>query len=326
MKRGNHMHNEILRIGRFTIHGYGLMIAIGVVAALVVATLRAKKKGLDGDITFNLTILSVISGFIGAKILYILVEWKDFIQNPLMVVSGSGFVVYGGIIVGALTAVLYCRWKKISFMSYFDLLMPSVAIAQGFGRLGCLLAGCCYGQPTDAWYGIVFQTSAIAPNGVSLFPSQIVSSLMNFAIAAILILFARKNKIAGRVGALYLILYSVGRFIIEFFRNDFRGSIGFMSTSQFISIFVIVLALALFFRNKWWKKSSNEEYKPILKEGERTQLHLDEEPTDEEYPTKEDDNCCVDAEIESVDESTEDELSEDPSDDEHLDEDTDPKE
>lgn len=241
------MYNDILTIGSITIHGYGLMIAIGVVVALVVGDYRAKKKGLNGDLIYGLTIVTVLLGFLAARILFIITEWEGFLKNPMNYITGSGFVVFGGIIGGAITIWGYCKWKKMDFLAYLDLMIPSVALAQGFGRIGCFLAGCCYGKETDGLLGITFTNSNYAPNNVRLFPSQLVMSAGDFLIAAILILYARKDRTKGKTSALYLILYSVGRFFVEFTRNDDRGFVGTLSTSQFIGIFILIVGVAAFF-------------------------------------------------------------------------------
>jgi len=250
------MYNEILKVGPIVIHGYGLMIAIGVLCALLVATKQAKKKLLDANIMFTLGIVALLFGFVGAKLLYCIVEIKSLLNNPMQILSGGGFVVYGGIIGGTLAAIIYCKLKKVNFLQYFDLAMPSVAIAQGFGRIGCFLAGCCYGRETDSAIGIVFHNSSLAPNGVKLIPTQLFSSAGDFLIAVILIMYAKKTRNTGKVGALYLILYSVGRFIIEFFRNDYRGSIGVLSTSQVIALIILAIGIIMFFVNRlpWMNK------------------------------------------------------------------------
>ncbi|MCI8307112.1 MAG: prolipoprotein diacylglyceryl transferase [Lachnospiraceae bacterium] len=244
------MYNEILTIGPVTIHGYGLMIAIGIVAALAAGIRLAKRKDVDPDELYNLTFIAVIGGFMCAKVLYCIVEWKSFIDEPLKTLGSDGFVVYGGIIGGTLLCGLYCRFKKLSFFKYFDIVLPSVAIAQGFGRIGCFLAGCCYGRETDSFVGITFHNSSYAPNNVSLIPTQLFSSAGCFLMAAILFIYARKEHADGRTGALYLIMYSIGRSIIEIFRNDFRGEIGILSTSQFISIFILLTGIVIYFRSR----------------------------------------------------------------------------
>ena len=250
------MYNDIFTIGPVTVHGYGLMIAIGVACALIIGMRRAKSKGLDANIVASLGLIVLTFGFLGAKLLYCIVELDQLFVDPLAVLSGSGFVVYGGIIAGIIAAMVYCIKKKVRFLQYFDLIIPSVAVAQGFGRIGCLLAGCCYGAETSLPFGIVFHDSALAPNGVSLFPTQIFSSAGDFLIAVILILYARKARATGKVAGLFLILYSAGRFAIEFFRSDYRGSIGFLSTSQFIAIFMLIAGVLLFCmdRLQWTEK------------------------------------------------------------------------
>ncbi|MBQ9828644.1 MAG: prolipoprotein diacylglyceryl transferase [Lachnospiraceae bacterium] len=239
------MHKDLFSIGPVTVHGYGLFIAIGVVVALLVAMYRAKRRGLDSDLVFNITLLVAVTGILGAKLLYIIMNWSEFIKDP---VSGltEGFVVYGGIILGIAAGFIYLKFKKAVFSDYFDIIMPGVAIAQGFGRIGCFMAGCCYGIPCDGPFCVKFPADSLAPSGVNLFPSQLVSALGNFLIAAILIYASRKMKYSGHTGALYVALYAAGRFVIEFFRSDERGHIGPLTTSQFISILMMTAAIVLF--------------------------------------------------------------------------------
>lgn len=241
------MYNDILSIGPITIHGYGLMIGIGVMVALLVGDKRAQKRGMNGDLVYGMTILAVVFGFLAARVLFILTCFKSFLQNPMAYITGNGFVVFGGLIGGIATVAIYCRIKKVSAIDYIDLMAPSVALAQGFGRVGCLLAGCCYGRETTSPIGIVFTNSDFAPNGVRLLPTQIFMSVGDFVIAAILLMYAKKTRKKGSVTCLWLILYSIGRFFVEFLRNDYRGSIGILSTSQFIGIIMIVVVSLVFF-------------------------------------------------------------------------------
>ena len=241
------MYNDILTIGPVTIHGYGLMIGLGVMAALLLGDYRAKKFGLNGDHIYGMTFSAVILGFVAARILFIITEWENFLQNPMQYLAGAGFVVYGGIIGGALTIYGFCKIKKIDMLSYLDLMIPSVALAQGFGRIGCFLAGCCYGKETDSFLGVVFTNSDFAPNGVKVLPTQLFMAGGDLIIMAILLWYAAKRPMRGRTSALYLILYSTGRFAIEFLRNDDRGTVGALSTSQFIAIFTLLAGVLGFF-------------------------------------------------------------------------------
>ena len=241
------MYNEILTIGSITIHGYGLMIGMGVMAALLLGDYRSKKFGLNGDHIYGMTFSAVILGFVAARILFIITEWENFLQNPMQYLSGAGFVVYGGIIGGFLTIYGFCKIKKIDMLSYLDLMIPSVALAQGFGRIGCFLAGCCYGRETDSCLGVVFTNSDFAPNGVKVLPTQLFMAGGDLLLMAVLLWYASKRPMRGRTSMLYLILYSIGRFAIEFLRNDNRGTVGVLSTSQFIAIFTLLAGILGFF-------------------------------------------------------------------------------
>ena len=234
-------------IGPITIHMYGLMIAIGFISAYMLTDYRGKKRGMSEDIIWGILICAVIGGMLGTRLLFYIVSIPQIIENPSILWNfRNGYVVYGGIIGGILSSYFYCRKKKASFLEYFDLVMPAVSMAQGFGRLGCLFAGCCYGAETDAWYGIVFHNSNQAPNGVKLIPTQIISSVGDFIFFVILLWYASRKPKTGRVAAMWLLLYGAGRFAVEFLRNDFRGSILGLSTSQFISIGIVAAGAVLY--------------------------------------------------------------------------------
>jgi phosphatidylglycerol:prolipoprotein diacylglycerol transferase len=244
------MFNELLTIGPLTIHGYGLMTAVGILAAYFSAEYRARKKGLQPERIFGLVICCVVLGYLCSKLLYILTILPDLIARPEMFLSSlaDGWVVYGGILGGILGGWLYCRWKKLETWKYFDLGLASVALAQGFGRIGCFLAGCCYGAETTGPLAVVFpETCQYAPAGVPLVPTQLISSALDFLLFFFLILYDRKGKKRdGEVTAWYLILYSAGRFILEFWRGDsIRGAVGALSTSQFIGIFTFLAGIIL---------------------------------------------------------------------------------
>lgn len=241
------MYNDLFTIGKFTITGYGTMIALGFLTAIFLTIYRAKKYNLNPDFVYDLTFAAIGGGLIGAKLLYIIVNIKEYIANPTLFLDiKHGFVVYGGIIGGILTGLLICKIKKQSFWDYFDLIMPSVFIAQGLGRIGCLLAGCCYGRKYDGLFHIVFKNSSFAPNNIPLFPSQICCSIYDFASGIILLILYNKFQKKCLASSMYLIFYGIGRFIIEFFRGDSaRGFVFTLSTSQFISIFIIIIGISI---------------------------------------------------------------------------------
>lgn len=244
------MKPVLLELFGLKIYGYGLMEAIGILTGLFLLINRAKKRGYDEDSILNMAIVAVISGLLGGKLMYIITDFKNILESPEILKNiGNGFVVYGAIIGGILGVYFYSKHKKWDILRIFDMTIPSLAIGQGFGRIGCFLAGCCYGRETTSAIGVEFHNSLYAPAGVKLIPTQLFSSAFDFALALFLIWLDGKQAKKGRVFGTYLIAYSVGRFIIEFFRNDPRGSVGVLSTSQFISIFTVVVGVLIF--NLW---------------------------------------------------------------------------
>ena len=240
------MINDI-QIGPLTLHVYGIMVALGFLSALIISERRAKKRGMDTEILYGIFWCAIFGGAAGSKLLYYTVSIPDILKDPSILWSfQNGWVVYGGILGGVFASFLYCRYKKADFVQYLDLVLPEVAFAQGCGRIGCFFAGCCYGRETDSVLSIQYWQSEYAPNGVKLIPTQIYSSIGDFALAFLLMAYAKREPKKGKIAAGYCVLYSIGRFIIEMMRNDYRGAWGFLSTSQIISIVILVLGIAIF--------------------------------------------------------------------------------
>lgn len=252
---------ELFSIGPFTVHSYGLFIAIGVILAIFIGDEKGKKAGLSEGVIFNIGVWGLVGGVIGSKILHWITIFPEILENPkLMLDFSGGYVVYGGLIGGVLAAIIYCRVKKYNFLVCSDIAAPMVALAQGFGRIGCFMTGCCYGQETSCAIGVTFTKSLFAPNSISLFPIQLVASGLNFLNFIVLSwIYKNRKTVDGSVAALYIIFYSVGRFILEFFRGDIeRGSVGSLSTSQFISIFTVIAGIIMYI---WVKRKGTVEKK-----------------------------------------------------------------
>lgn len=249
---------DLFSIGKFTVHGYGLMIALGFLAAITYGTWQAKKLKLNDDALYNLAIFVLLFGWLGGKILFCIVEIKDFIKSPLAVLGSEGFVVYGGILSGILTIVIYCKIKKLDFLSYIDVIATATPINQALGRVGCFLAGCCYGRETTSHFGVVFPEGCMAPAGVKLLPTQLFSAAGDFLLFIVLFILINKKQKRGTCTAVYLIGYSIGRFIVEIFRNDARGAVGSLSTSQFISLFMLVGGIVVFYLTRKLKDKNIE--------------------------------------------------------------------
>ena len=242
------MHIKLFSIGPISFYSYGLMIAIGMILAVIISMKRCKPRGLDPDHMFNIGLVGIIAGVIGAKLAYYIVELPAIIKDPSLLLDiTNGFVLYGGVILGIVAPIFYCRKKKISFLEYLDTAIPTIPMAQGFGRLGCFCAGCCYGLENHSWFAVTFPESGLAPAGVPLIPTQLISSLLDFLLAGFLFWLtrvgAKRKPQDGVPSACYMLLYSIGRFLVEFLRGDPRGTVGPFSTSQFISIFVCIFAI-----------------------------------------------------------------------------------
>lgn len=245
------------RIGNFLIPYYGLMIVAGIFFAVLLGWILMKKHQKNFDDFLLMAAVCGLCGIIGAKLLYLVLSADkiDFSRlldlKYLNAVMSGGFVFYGGLI-GGFAGLLICRKVfKLDVMELLNLCIACIPIVHGFGRIGCGLVGCCYGCPYDGPGAILYRNSLFAPNKEYLFPVQFTEAAVNFSIAIVLLLLAK--KLTGSKGIeLYLILYAVMRFVLEFFRYDDveRGMLFGISTSQYISIGILVLVAVYHFRKK----------------------------------------------------------------------------
>lgn len=252
-----------INIFGFEVASYGLIIFIGIIIGGVIAIQYFSKfNELKKDDVLFAILYAVIGVGIGAKLLYILTNIPFLIENyqnldlwdTLMQMFKGGFVFYGGLLGGILGVYIYAKQFKIPFKSLLLTLLPIVPLIHAIGRIGCLCAGCCYGMEYDGFGAIVFHNSVLAPNNVPLFPMQIVEAICNLIIFIILLCTYKKFLGTYKTLGLYLILYSIVRFILEFFRGDLiRGIYFSLSTSQWISIILLIFGIAIFiyeWRNK----------------------------------------------------------------------------
>ena len=266
------MHPVFFQMGGIVGYSYGLMIGIGALLAIFVSEWRAKRRGLDGELVFSAAVWGLLAGLLGAKLTFIISNIKLLFTNPSYVLGTNGFTVYGGVVLGIIVGGLIVKRKKVDVPVYLDLVIPQIALAQGFGRIGCFLAGCCYGKPTDSHFGVVFPVEAIAPSGIPHIPTQLISAAGDFLIFAILLLLSNfatdylkvrkgeeelldKDAVTKKLrlfqplsmSGMYLILYGIGRFAIEFLRADPRRTALGLTSNQYVSIVFVIAGLALIF-------------------------------------------------------------------------------
>lgn len=261
------MYNDLFSIGPLTIHTYGVMTAVGIVSAYFTADHRANKKGLSEEMrnkVLGLAVFCVVFGYLCSKLLYIITIIPQLASGAMTLADAisNGWVIFGGLLGGILGGLIFCKWQKADFWTYADIAIPAVALAQGFGRIGCFFAGCCYGVETDStWFYTEFSHSLYAPNGVKLVPTELIMSAGDFLLFAFLLLYEKKwQKAKGELIAVYLMAYSVGRFIVEFWRGDLiRGQVGPLSTSQFIGLFTAAAGLIMFILLRTGKAGSGPE-------------------------------------------------------------------
>src|SRR5881275_117983 len=248
------MYPRLFELGPITVYTYGVLLAAAYLLGLQLARVRAKARGLDANRVLDLGIYIIIAALIGAKLLLLITDFRTFSSNPreLLTLARSGGVFYGGLILAVSVALVYIRKVGLPLWTTTDVFAPGIALGHVVGRFGCLFAGCCYGKPTKLPWGITFTNPFAAANvgtplGVPLHPTQLYEAGAELLILAVLLLTERKGRpFAGRTFWLYMLLYSITRFIIEFFRGDpERGTIFMFSTSQFISLLLAPLAIVM---------------------------------------------------------------------------------
>jgi phosphatidylglycerol:prolipoprotein diacylglycerol transferase len=246
--------------GRVIAPWYMLAALAGILIALFFSYFLAKKHGYDEVTVFITLLVGAGTSLIGSHLLYGIVNYRLIITalNNLDKITSfevflqwmqeifGGAVYYGGLITGMIGGWLYLRHaEKGDRAPYVDMCAIALPLFHGFGRIGCFLAGCCYGVESSC--GITYHHSIIeSANGVSRFPVQLVESALNFLLFLLLWMLFRKGRARGRLLWLYLLIYPIYRFILEFFRGDtYRGFIGFLSTSQIVSVILVVISAAV---------------------------------------------------------------------------------
>jgi len=250
------MYPKLISIGSFYIPTYGVLVALGFLAGLWVVARLSRAAGLPHEKITNLAVYCAISGIAGAKLFMFLFDLPDYIRNPgqiftLETLQAAG-VFHGGFIVALLVAVGYMRREKLPVLRTMDVFAPGVAIGQAIGRLGCFAAGCCWGRACYLPWGVRFRSDFAAPVPLDrpLHPVQLYESGADLLLFAILYRAHRHNERPGTIIGLYLVLYSMARFIIEFFREHEQALAGPFSLTQWIALALLVLGLVLLQRSR----------------------------------------------------------------------------
>ena len=295
------MHPVLFSILGYPVHIYAVMIALAFVVGIWMAARYGERHGLEKAMILDLCWWIIVSGLVGSRLAFIAVEWKQYwypcfdfahfdelfpdraITEPdctrILRFWNGGLVFYGGVIGAMLTMAWFLRREKLSFWPVADALIPSLALGQCFGRIGCFAAGCCFGQPTDAAWGVEFPAGSMpfrhhvdvglidldAAHSATIHPVQLYDSFAGLLLFGLLLWIRRRKRYDGTVFVWWLLLYPIWRSSVELFRGDvergylteivlpgFNRLLGlpvdnptFLSTSQFISLGMISVGIGL---------------------------------------------------------------------------------
>ncbi len=240
---------DIFKIGPLTLHSYGLMLALAFLAGIWLMELQAKKFGLDKNLVVDLSVFIMAGSVIGSRLMYVTTHWNEYSSTPwkALAVWEGGLTFYGGFILGTLTAVAYCRVRKISFWTIADIAAPGFAMGLGLGRIGCFLNGCCFGKPSSLPWAVTFPVNGAAElaSGCPVHPTQLYEALFGFAAFGLLWTLRNKRKFSGFSICLLFLLYGIWRFVSDQFRiyeQSQRWSFG-LTNNQWISMGIILIAI-----------------------------------------------------------------------------------
>ncbi len=239
------MFPVLFSYGPFRIFTYGFFLALAFLCAMYVAGQEAKRRGGRAEQIYDLSFYGIIAAIIGSRVLHVILEWQYFLAHPLdiFMLWKGGLAFQGGLIFGLLTVIFYSYRHHLALWTTLDIMAVAMPLGQFIGRLGCFMAGCCYGQECHQPWAVTFNhPETLAQAGVSLHPTQLYESFLSLGVFFFLLWFRHRQRFPGQILGTYLLLAGVVRFVVEFWRGDERGPVlllGMPSTQ------VIALSLAL---------------------------------------------------------------------------------
>lgn len=250
------MYPVLFTIGDFDIRLWGIFVSLGIIAGLWLAIVLARGTEFTEEVFGDFLIWGILAGFVGARLWEVAFSWEQYVENPLhaLMFWEGGLSIQGAVIGALIAALLYTRRNRLKFWRFADYAAPGLILGQALGRIGCFFNGDAYGQPTTSWYGVVYQpgTPAFAKWGnIPLTPAELFEAILDFAILGILLYFFKRRTFDGQITLLYLLLYSLARFSLEFFRSD-SLLIGEWKVAQITALVMAAGALGvLYYRNRY---------------------------------------------------------------------------
>ncbi|MBD3232596.1 MAG: prolipoprotein diacylglyceryl transferase [candidate division Zixibacteria bacterium] len=259
------MHSELFHIGSLPIRAYGVALAISFLAGIIVAMYRARRFGISPNYVIDLSLVILIAAIIGSRFFYVVFHLEEFrdnywdILNPFQSsgnIGIAGLSMMGGVVLVIISAILFIRWRKMPLWESLDTFAPSFLLGLAITRIGCLLNGCCFGEPTDWFWGIEFPRDCAAGwhyPGQHLHPAQLISSFAGFLMFGLLLWLERKASFRGFTFVMMVIFYAAFRFVIDFFRY-YEPSMVFVSiggadfsNNQALSVLMLVIFVSMYF-------------------------------------------------------------------------------
>ncbi len=243
-------------IGPIEVRWYGIMVALAVLT-LVLWVLREVRHGahISYDTVVNAALVGIPSGVIFSRLLHVIDLWEYYSQHPGEIIGGSGLSIWGAVLGAALGIWVYSKLAKVPFGYLADVLTPGIILAQAIGRVGCILNGCCYGLETSAFCAIIYTNpESLAPIGIPVHPTQFYEIIYNLIVFGVLLKLRGRFKPDGSLFLIYLSLYSIWRFGVDFIRDGTPFLLG-LHQAQVVSLIVLAIALPLLaLKTRWVKK------------------------------------------------------------------------
>ncbi|WP_018132010.1 prolipoprotein diacylglyceryl transferase [Effusibacillus pohliae] len=238
----------LFHIGSFPVRSYGLIVAISMLLGIGVAAYFARQAGRYADHVSGVAVYAIVGALIGARLWQVLFfEWGYYSQHPLEILAiwHGGMSIQGGLVGGFAGGLLY-TWKyQVPFWDFADIVAPAIVLAQGIGRAACLMNGDAFGSPTGGNFGLVYPPGTYAYDTYGsqpLWPAEVWEGQWDIVVFALLLILKQRKWPVGYIFLFYNILYSIGRFFLEFLRGDTARTLG-LTAAQWTSLAVIAAAL-----------------------------------------------------------------------------------
>ena len=237
----------IFRLGHFELHWYSLAIIVAIIAAVLLSARQGKKKGIATDHVYSLGLWVVLGGVLGARLFHVIDHWEHYINNPAQILGFQGLAIWGGLAGGGLALIIYARVRHLPLGRLVDVVAPGLLVAQIIGRFGCIVNGDAYGGITSVpWAFIYVNPGSSIPSslfGMPTHPYPVYEMLWNAIALLVLLRLDRRVKKDGLVFLSYLSLYSLGRFVLTFVRQE-NITLWGLQQAQVIAMLVVLVSVA----------------------------------------------------------------------------------